>query len=248
MVASQVAFAQPEFYMRDTTVTDCEGVLYDSELGQITGHYDHNEDYTFTICITGADDILLDFNYFHTEIYDEITFFDGPDVSAPIISGPYSGRTTIPTIVATSGCLTIHFTSDANVAEPGWRATWRTSNFQPPIPPDLTLVNTPSCPMTELIMESSRPIHCDSLYAGAFSLTGPKIVAITGIDVLNCVGDSATQFRVLFAPPLDFSGRYRLTMRTIIPYCTTPYVLFSELPFTLTGCPLAIRLLVDWQN
>jgi hypothetical protein len=93
--STTLGFAQPEFLMRDTMVTDCEGVLFDSELGELTGHYAHNEDYVFTICIAGADDIVLDFTYFHTETHDEITFYDGPDTGSPVISGPYSGRTSL---------------------------------------------------------------------------------------------------------------------------------------------------------
>ncbi|MFK8057878.1 MAG: gliding motility-associated C-terminal domain-containing protein [Saprospiraceae bacterium] len=244
MCGSTTVLAQPEFMMTDTLVTDCEGVLFDSELGDLTGHYDHNEDYVFTICITGADDIILDFNYFHTEIYDEITFYDGPNTTSPVISGPYSGRVTIPSIVASSGCLTIRFTSDANVAEPGWRATWRTSNFAPPLPPGMIVTSTPVCPMSEIELELSSPVHCDSLYAGAVTLTGPKIVGITSVEPIGCTGDSATRFRVRFAPELDFGGRYTLTLRTIVPYCTTPYILFSEAMFTLRGCPLGIRLSV----
>lgn len=244
LCSTTLLLAQPEYMMSDTTVTDCEGVLFDSELGDLTGHYDHNEDYVFTICISGADDIILDFNYFHTEIYDEITFYDGPDTASPLISGPYAGRVTIPSIVASSGCLTIRFTSDANVAEPGWRATWRTSNFAPPSAPDLVVTSTPTCPMSEIELQLSAPVHCDSLYAGAVSLTGPKIVSITSVEPIGCVGDSTTRFRVRFTPPIDFGGDYTLTLRTIVPYCTTPYILFSEADFRVTGCPLAIRLLV----
>ena len=241
---ASLAFAQPEFFMRDTTVTDCEGVLYDSELGELTGHYDHNEDYVFSICIAGADDIILDFNYFHTEIYDEITFYDGPNTASPIISGPYAGRVTIPSIIASSGCLTIRFTSDANVAEPGWRAVWRTSNFDPPVAPDLTVTSALDCPMSEIELELSSPVHCDSLYPGAITLTGPKIVGINSVEPIGCTGDSTTRFRVRYSPDLDFGGRYTLTLRTIIPYCTTPYVLYSEAMFRITGCPLAVSLTV----
>ena len=242
--STSIGFAQPEFLMRDTMVTDCEGVLFDSELGELTGHYAHNEDYVFTICIAGADDIILDFTYFHTEIHDEITFYDGPDTGSPVISGPYSGRTDIPDIIASSGCLTVRFTSDANVAEPGWRAVWSTSNFEPPLPPDLTVTSALDCPMSEIELELSYPVHCDSLYPGAITLTGPKIVGINSVEPIGCSGDSTTRFRVRFSPELDFGGRYTLTLRTIIPYCTTPYILESEAMFRLTGCPLAIRLRV----
>ena len=240
------ALAQPEYFIRDTTVTDCEGVLYDSELGVLAGHYDHNEDYRFSICVAGADRIELNFSFYHSEEqYDQIWFYDGPDDSAPLIAGPYSGRTDIPLVVATSGCLTVRFATDANVAEPGWRAQWRTSNFDPPTAPEITLAATPVCPVAELLVDLDRAVHCDSLYAGAVTLIGPKVVAITSVEPVGCSGDSARKFRVRFTPELDFGGRYRLRLRTIVPYCTTPYILTSQLEFVLTGCPLAIRLLVS---
>ena len=249
LLQSHYVLAQPEYFMRDTTVTDCEGVLYDSELGELTGHYDHSEDYSFSICVSGADQILLDFTFFHSEEqYDQINFYDGPDASSPLIAGPFSGRTDIPQIVATSGCLTVRFVSDANVAEPGWRAQWRTSNFDPPTAPIISLVDDPVCPVSELLIDLDRAVHCDSLYPAAVTLIGPKVVAITSVEAVGCSGDSTRQFRVRFTPPLDFGGVYRVRLRTIVPYCTTPYILTSQLSFTLTGCPLAIRLLVQDED
>ena len=246
LLASSVAHGQPEFFMRDTTVTECEGVLFDSELGELAGHYDHDEDYAFTICIAGADEIVLDFTYFHTEErYDEITFHDGPDASAPLIAGPYSGRVDIPAVVASSGCLTVRFASDANVAEPGWRATWRTSNLAPPTAPELTVVGATDCPLAELELTLDRPVACDSLYPAAVRLIGPKLSEITAVTPLDCSGGLATRFRVAFAPALDFGGDYRVRLRTVEPYCASPYVLYSDARFRLRGCPLSVALLVE---
>ena len=39
----------PEFNMSDTTVTECKGILLDSEVGPGGNLYGNNEDFTFTI-------------------------------------------------------------------------------------------------------------------------------------------------------------------------------------------------------
>ena len=53
-----------QYMMMDAYVTDCEGTLSDSEMGPEDGQYDHNEDYTFTICVDNADEIIIAFAFF----------------------------------------------------------------------------------------------------------------------------------------------------------------------------------------
>ena len=51
--------------MSNQTVYDCEGTLSDSEANsQQAGWYDHNENFTFTICPNGASSIIIDFSFF----------------------------------------------------------------------------------------------------------------------------------------------------------------------------------------
>ena len=57
-----------QYSMSNQTVTDCFGTLSDSEDNtQQPGWYDHNENYTFTICPNGAASIIIDFSFFNTE-------------------------------------------------------------------------------------------------------------------------------------------------------------------------------------
>ena len=56
--------AQPLYVMQNLTVDDCEGMLTDSEEGPEPGQYNHNEDYTFTICVDQADEIIITFDFF----------------------------------------------------------------------------------------------------------------------------------------------------------------------------------------
>ena len=61
---ASVSIAQPTYTMQTAIVDDCEGKLTDSENGPETGQYDHNEDYTFTVCVDGATEIIIAFNFF----------------------------------------------------------------------------------------------------------------------------------------------------------------------------------------
>ncbi|MEL6842779.1 MAG: hypothetical protein AAFP02_06150, partial [Bacteroidota bacterium] len=63
--------------MSNLTVDDCKGFLLDSEDGSLAGHYDHDENYTFTICLPGNGTVTLIFSDFCTEVnYDSLRIFD----------------------------------------------------------------------------------------------------------------------------------------------------------------------------
>ena len=87
--------AQPIYYMSNLTVDDCKGILLDSENGSPAGSYDHNENYTFSICIPNVPEITLVFEEFCTEepfmgmIFDYMRFYDGPDTLSPQIGGAF---------------------------------------------------------------------------------------------------------------------------------------------------------------
>jgi len=54
-------YAQPTYMMQDALVDDCEGTLTDSDNGPQVGQYNHNEIYTFTICVENATEIIIAF-------------------------------------------------------------------------------------------------------------------------------------------------------------------------------------------
>ena len=144
-------FAQ--YTMSNQTVYDCEGTLTDSEANTLNpGWYDHNENFSFTICPNGALSITIDFNFFSTEPNnDYVMIYDGPNSSYPVLGGPFSGVNLPPQIVS-SGCVTIVFISDVNVAAEGFGLTWN-SNVSVPLPPTISLISNPTCSTTILNLQ-----------------------------------------------------------------------------------------------
>ena len=114
-----------QYTMSNQTVFDCEGTLTDSEANSLnTGWYTHNENFSFTICPAGVASIIINFSLFETEPQnDYMMIYDGPDNTYPVLSGPYSGVNLPPQIVS-SGCVTIDFISDVNVAAAGFELSW----------------------------------------------------------------------------------------------------------------------------
>ncbi len=169
--------AQVTINMTDGSTDECEGTLLDSDDGQLSGHFDNNENYTFSICVPGASSIVLTFGSFCTEyLFDTLSIFDGPNISSPRIGGPYSGDpTTNPggmpgTLTATSGCMTLHFVSDGSVTCDGWTAAWEVVVDEPEDPNFLPIPN-PTCFSNSITVMLDQQVPCDSIYAQSFSLT-----------------------------------------------------------------------------
>lgn len=110
-----------EYTMSNGSATACTGVLLDSGGASGSGYGD-NEDLTFTICpdVPGQG-VALDFAVFDLSLVgpgpDQMEVYDGPDTSAPLI-GTYTGtdlqgQVPFATPNNASGCLTFHFTSNA---------------------------------------------------------------------------------------------------------------------------------------
>ena len=149
--------------MQNLTVYDCEGTLKDSESNALNpSWYSHNEHFNFTICPTNALQITINFTLFSTELVnDYVMIYDGPNNTFPVLGGPYSG-TNLPPQIISSGCVTIEFISDQNVAEEGFELYWET-DIAVPLPPTITLPSTPTCSTTTLNVELDQLIHCDSI-------------------------------------------------------------------------------------
>jgi gliding motility-associated-like protein len=124
----------------------CTGTIYDS--GGPDNDYGPNEDHVFTIC-PDQPSACIDFSltYFNLDAgpalnlalpgFDVLTFFDGPDVNAPVIAQINGSNTATGTdggggvcfrVQAGSGCLTIAFQSDATVNFEGFEGHWECSD------------------------------------------------------------------------------------------------------------------------
>ena len=170
IICSFSTFAQ--YSMSNQTVNDCVGSLSDSEANtQQPGWYNHNENFVFTICPNGAASIIIDFSFFNTEpINDYVLLYDGPNVFSPVLAGPFSGVNTPPQIIS-SGCVTIVFVSDLNVAADGFNLSWETI-IDVPDPPVLTLPNNPTCSSSVIEVLLDQNIHCDSVYTSNINVGG----------------------------------------------------------------------------
>lgn len=242
VLALHPLIAQPTYYMSNQTVDDCEGIFLDSEQGDPSGTYDHNENYIFRICIPGADRIFMEFDHFCTEEdFDYFRIFDGPDTLSTMI-GYYTGEPDPPFIVATSGCLTFHFFSDVSVTCTGWNARWWTE-FDEPTPPDILPIPDLSCDAQSLTFTFAEPIPCDSLYLDAFSIIGPMSPAISAVDLGACTGGSTTTVTLNLAEPLSLGGNYQVIYRLyLLNSCDIQRELFSTEPFGIYDCPLSVQI------
>jgi len=234
--------AQPVYMMQNNLVHDCEGMLTHSEAGE-DKNYDHNEDFTFTICVPGATSILLNFGYFATErTYDVMTIYDGPDKNSPVL-GTLSGiLLPPPSFIARSGCVTIHFKSDDNITANGWKMNWIVQ-FELPPPPVLKIIPPLDCPLTDLEFEFSYPVPCDQIVPANFSILGPGGSTVSSVQVLNCVNGKATRFKIQFSPPLDKPVSYRVSfLYKYIDECGKEHLLSTSHLFTLTNCPFTVDI------
>ena len=235
------AFAQPMYEMQNLTVDDCEGFITDSEAGDVPGTYDHNENFTFSICVPEAESITLTFLEFCTETdFDSLRIYDGPDTLS-LLLGTFTGEPDPPVLVATSGCLTLNFVSDPSVTCTGWNARWQ-ADFTPPEPPEILPIDPLDCFADTLRVTFDRPLPCDSLHAAAFGIFGPQSPGITAVDVLDCVDGEATSVLLHYAPPIDFSGSYQVFHTYRPRVCETVYELTSVGNFVVVNCPLQVRL------
>ncbi len=245
-----LSVAQSVFQMGDQVVSVCKGFLTDSDAGTTAGHYDHNENYIFTICVPGASEINLDFSSFCTEQdYDLLRIFDGADTFATQIGPAYSGTTILPSMISTGSCLTIHFVSDANVTCTGWTAYW-SATIEAPLLPDLILDDpNPICSTTVLTMAFSDPIPCDSVFSGTFQIVGPSGSSITGANPVGCVNDSTTQVSIQLSPGLDESGSYIVTYTGFyLDQCDSLWTLIASDTLEVNDCPLFVDLSATSQT
>ena len=237
--------AQLEFNMSDTTVTECKGILFDN--GGDGVNYLHNANETFSICLDAPGTLTLAFDVFCVEsIYDSLSFHAGPSYQSPQIGPVYSGNTLPPAISITSGCLTLHFVSDASVACTGWEAHW-TTQVVPPVPPQISaIVPIPACSSSTAIINLSKKLACDSVYAGAFELSGPLDQTILSAIPVNCTGDSTQQIQLSFSVGLNQGGIYLLELHTNYwDACDSLWQFTNVDSFRVDDCPIVVTLTPD---
>ncbi|MEL6671476.1 MAG: gliding motility-associated C-terminal domain-containing protein [Bacteroidota bacterium] len=247
MLSLPPLWGQTLFHMSNRQVSDCRGMLVDSDAGGVTGHYDHEENLIFTICVPGAESVSLQFGSFCTEQdFDILRIFDGPDTLSAQIGGDYSGTDAPPAILSSGNCLTIHFRSDKNVTCTGWFARWEAETRLPTLSSLQLLDSLPGCGTDQLQVSFDRAIPCDSLYPGAFAVSGPLALQITQVTPINCQGDSTQSALIDFQPGLHRWGTYSLTYTAYaLDQCDSLWQQTTAQRFRVIDCPLEVELMLS---
>lgn len=127
MALTCIVKIEAQIIMSNGSTRTCNGVFYDS--GGALGDYKANETFVYTICSTdpARNHISLGFDQLDVAAGDELCFFDGNSVSAPLLACASDfGATQNAIIQATatnpSGCITIRFRSNGSVQGRGWAA------------------------------------------------------------------------------------------------------------------------------
>jgi spore germination protein YaaH len=101
-------------------IKPCTDSLFD--MGGPTRTYYDNEAYTFSISPNGINKVQLQFKNFATEQgWDSLFIYNGPTIASPLM-GAYTGSTTIPgTVTSTGTSITLRFKSDGATVKNGWK-------------------------------------------------------------------------------------------------------------------------------
>jgi gliding motility-associated-like protein len=124
-------FARPlasqNYVMNGSPITDCSGTFYDP--GGPNGNYGNNQSLLTTICSdgSGGTHIRLTFSGADLAAGDEICFYDGNNINAPLLACSSDYPPGQPFVVQAtaanpSGCLTVEFNSDGSGTASGWSA------------------------------------------------------------------------------------------------------------------------------
>ena len=238
---------QSNFFMSNQTVDDCEGFFFDSDNGIVPLDYGHNEDLTFSICPLGADSITMVFNDFCTEINNDVLrFFDGPDTFSAPIGLDFSGQVQIPPIVATSGCLTIHFQSDASVSCTGWSALWE-AIIDEPSDGILTSITNPLCQTNLARFTIDQPINCAAIDTAIGQVFGPSgQIVVAQVNSINCQGGSTQEIEVVLSQNFNTNGQYTINLTTEVEdACGQQWPINFFGGFEINDCPLDVILYND---
>jgi gliding motility-associated-like protein len=238
--------AQNEYYMANGLIRECNGIFKDSEDGLTAGHYNHNEDYIFTICVPGSNSISWDFSQFCTEqTYDFLQIFSGKDTTGTL-QGTYSGTTGPGQFTINDSCVTFYFHSDNSVSCTGWEAEWTSRIVHMPTP-SIARIPNQNCEIDSLIISLDQIFHCDSVTTSNFTLSGPVNSNVSGVSVLNCNSDSmGSRYRLNLSSPLDRSGTYRVDFSVNkLDICDSMWVLDTFVEFDITNCPIEVDIIPD---
>lgn len=228
-----------DYLIGDAAISTCTGVLFDS--GGPSDSYLPNEDLTSTICGAAPGNVVsLVFTQFNLSNsggaqVDWLRIYDGPTVQAPLL-GEFTqqqlqGLVVTATAQNTSGCLTLHFTSN-NIGSGDFAATISCNVPCPPPVPSFTTMNDTLivCLGTSIAVDASASFATGPQGLSAWnwlsSAPGMSVAQNAALDTLTfsqsglhnvrlqvedgngCASAYSAAFTVVVRPGASFAGTH----------------------------------------
>ena len=225
----------------DTTVTECDGILYDS--GGLGQPYDSNEDFTFVIETSGNIELSFIEEFCVETDFDYLYVYDGPNTGSPLLATLTGIDIGLPAnIVSSGGVITIQFVSNINVHYCGFAIQWNTTPA-PPIPPSIAVNDLPACYSNTIPIDFSTQIGCDWLIDEIIvTANGPiEVQAISPV----CNADSAASADLTLSNPIEYNCNYNIQFNLGIPdACDSIWVFVMNTSFLYDQCPIQANTVV----
>ncbi len=243
------AFGQgdlPEYNMSDTTLTECDGILFDS--GGADDIYSNNEFYTLTITTNAPIELTFLTEFCVETNFDELLIFDGPDDTFPLIATLSALNAGLPgPFMTNSGSVTLVFMSDNNAAYCGWEMQWSTLAPPPPVPV-IQADPLPICETNLVPMTFSYPLGCDWIYTENFAFEGPQGFTVTDL-LIDCVDDSTVTAQLVLDQTIDYNCEYSIVATLGIPdICDSIWTYIVTETFIYDQCPIRSDVLSDLDS
>lgn len=236
----------PEFNMSDTTVTDCDGILYDS--GGNDAIYAINENLTFTINTGGPITISFQNEFCVENNLDFLRVYDGTSILSPLIGGPFSGNLLPPSVTANSGAITLYFTSDQSVSYCGFTIYWDTQ-APPPVPPVPSVPVFPACGSSAFQVQFSTPIPCSAITDAELVLNSNMPIGVQSFVPFNCQNDSASSATLTMSTPFGYNCNYTLDLEIgLYDICDSLWLFELQTQFLYDLCPPDVELILDTDS
>lgn len=159
--------------MNNSTAANlCTGLFYDS--GGPSSNHGNNENNTKTICTSTPGSCLqLQFSSFDLGSGDTLKVYDGNSTASPFVRN-YVGTLAapFPTILSSTGCLTVKFTSDIRNVGTGWAAAIICEPCPTPPSPTATYLQ-PTTGLQRTYVGANMVTTCGATFTDDGGTTGP---------------------------------------------------------------------------
>jgi hypothetical protein len=229
----------PEFNMSNTTISDCQGILYDS--GGPNLPYGMNENITTVINPGGIITITFTGEFAYELNLDFLSVYDGTDATGTLL-GTFTGQTLPPVLIANSGAVTFVSTSDTNVAGAGFSAEW-VSEQPVPLPPDISVNTIPVCNASQVNVNLSESIPCAWLTGAVFTVTANgESIPVVNVQQ-NCAGGQTSLVTLTLGQPFTFNCNYGVELDIDIPdNCGVIYSYLVSTQFLFQNCGVSANI------